>query len=449
MENETPQSIHEIMGTNYGLSRQQRYSLNVVNPKLGDKVDPQRIDNPLNVSSSNIATYLEFNQTTTPPSPPSNAIRIYTKAIGSSSKLFVLNTSGTESEILTSASVSLNTAYANGSVVDVNVADVQWRLTGANSFIIKNAAGSVNRFSVSNTAIDNSVPVNFLDSALFSTTKQMRFRDTATYISSKDLGYLDADATTGFRFNTGLVGINTTPTATLDILEVASTGAAPAGLYYQNAGHTALTTSTEHSFVNLDMSTSIEFATGNLTLQRAARIQPAVYDFVGASTITTATTLAIGGASNAGVNASITNSHGVYIESAPLTGSVTSAWGLSVNAPTGASNNYAAQFIGNVGIGTSTPSYPLDVTGTTRLAGNIRHTGTSLGFFSATPAVQQTSGANITNNVTTGGVDGTIANFTDLAIYANDAATIRNDIYQLARSVKIINDALRLYGLLT
>jgi hypothetical protein len=75
----------------------------------------------------------------------------------------------------------------------------------------------------------------------------------------------------------------------------------------------------------------------------------------------------------------------------------------------------------------------------------------ALGFFTAANAgvTQQTSGANLTNNVTSGGTNDTIANFTDLTIYANDAATIRNDIYQLARKMKQINDGLRAYGLFT
>ena len=72
-----------------------------------------------------------------------------------------------------------------------------------------------------------------------------------------------------------------------------------------------------------------------------------------------------------------------------------------------------------------------------------------IGFLGATAAVRQTSGADLTNNVTSGGTDDTIANFTDLTTYATDAATIRNDIYQLARKLKQVNDALRLYGLLT
>jgi hypothetical protein len=73
----------------------------------------------------------------------------------------------------------------------------------------------------------------------------------------------------------------------------------------------------------------------------------------------------------------------------------------------------------------------------------------SIGFYGTTPQTKQTSGENLTNNVTSGGTDGTIADFTSLTIYATDAAAIRNDIYQLARKLKQVNDALRTYGLLT
>jgi hypothetical protein len=72
-----------------------------------------------------------------------------------------------------------------------------------------------------------------------------------------------------------------------------------------------------------------------------------------------------------------------------------------------------------------------------------------MGFFGTSPQSQQTSGGNVTNNVTSGGTTDTIADITDQVIYANDAANIRNDIYQLARKVKQINDGLRVYGMLT
>ena len=73
----------------------------------------------------------------------------------------------------------------------------------------------------------------------------------------------------------------------------------------------------------------------------------------------------------------------------------------------------------------------------------------TVGFFGTAAAGVQTSGANLTNNVTAGGTDTTIADFTDLVTYSNDAAAIRNDLYQLSRKLKQVNDALRLYGLLT
>jgi hypothetical protein len=53
---------------------------------------------------------------------------------------------------------------------------------------------------------------------LWGTTKKVGFRDAALYISSKNDGYLDFDADTAFRFNTGMVGINCTPVETMDIL---------------------------------------------------------------------------------------------------------------------------------------------------------------------------------------------------------------------------------------
>lgn len=62
---------------------------------------------------------------------------------------------------------------------------------------------------------------------------------------------------------------------------------------------------------------------------------------------------------------------------------------------------------------------------------------------------QATGGQNVTNNVANGGVDGTIANYTDLTIYANDAAAIRNNLYQLARALKQDHDQLRAMGILT
>jgi hypothetical protein len=73
---------------------------------------------------------------------------------------------------------------------------------------------------------------------------------------------------------------------------------------------------------------------------------------------------------------------------------------------------------------------------------------TGVGFFGTAPVAQGTSGADLTNNVTSGGTNDQIDDFA-ASSYGTDAATIRNDIYQLARKLKQVNDALRDYGLLT
>ena len=76
-------------------------------------------------------------------------------------------------------------------------------------------------------------------------------------------------------------------------------------------------------------------------------------------------------------------------------------------------------------------------------------TGQKLGFFNATPVVQQTDGASLTNNIATGGTQDVITNYVDLTTYANDASIIRGNLNQLARKLKITVDALRSYGLLS
>ncbi len=70
-----------------------------------------------------------------------------------------------------------------------------------------------------------------------------------------------------------------------------------------------------------------------------------------------------------------------------------------------------------------------------------------IGFYNATPVIQQTQAA-LTNSVTAGGVTGTIADYSDLTVYANDAAAIRNDIYQLSLALANVIAAMRTYGIL-
>jgi hypothetical protein len=82
--------------------------------------------------------------------------------------------------------------------------------------------------------------------------------------------------------------------------------------------------------------------------------------------------------------------------------------------------------------------------GTSRLQINA----TGIGFQGTVGVAAQTSGANLTNNVTSGGTDNTVDDWT-IVDYATDAAAIRNAVYQLARKLKQVNDGLRTYGLFT
>lgn len=80
----------------------------------------------------------------------------------------------------------------------------------------------------------------------------------------------------------------------------------------------------------------------------------------------------------------------------------------------------------------------------------MRVNAVGISFLGVTaPVAAQTSGANLTNSVTSGGVNDTITDWTNLTTYSTDAAAIRNAVYQLARKVKQVNDGLRAFGLLT
>lgn len=94
-----------------------------------------------------------------------------------------------------------------------------------------------------------------------------------------------------------------------------STSGSPTAFTLTGAAHTTLTLSTEATDVNFNLSRTVQFATGALTTQRAMRIQAPTYSFVGASTITTASTLSISGPPVAGTNATITNAYALNVES--------------------------------------------------------------------------------------------------------------------------------------
>jgi hypothetical protein len=87
-------------------------------------------------------------------------------------------------------------------------------------------------------------------------------------------------------------------------------------------------------------------ATGALALQEEIKFVTGSHSFTGASTVTDLVGLSISGPPSGGASATVTNAHALMIPTKALTG-VTNGYGLTVAAPSGATNNYATQFIGD------------------------------------------------------------------------------------------------------
>jgi hypothetical protein len=140
-----------------------------------------------------------------------------------------------------------------------------------------------------------------------------------------------------------------------------STGGVGLVLSVSQGAHTALSASNGSVATVMAVSGNlVQFNTGAVDIVYALQVAGSTISFVGSSTITDACTIAITGTPVASTNATITNLHSLYIP--PLTvnsgGTVTNSYGLTVNAHNGATNNWAAQFLGGVGIRVRTGSAP-------------------------------------------------------------------------------------------
>lgn len=229
------------------LTERERYSRLISNPVGGDKISPQRIVEPFDADAVLISSYAQFNQIPQPSSPATGGIRLYTKSTGLDTKLYILNNLGVEKELLSTATITLENAYINGSVVDVDSTDVEWRID-AFDFAITNSTGLTDYLRVDETGVkifdytlpltdgipdqvlstDGAGQVSFtsigtigdttylrLDgtnspitgNVLVDTTNQIQFRDTDISISSLVDGDLDIDADVNINFRTGGVNV--------------------------------------------------------------------------------------------------------------------------------------------------------------------------------------------------------------------------------------------------
>ena len=163
------------------------------------------------------------------------------------------------------------------------------------------------------------------------------------------------DASSSNNYFNGNVGIGTTtPAGMLDVSKALSeTPSATVGAYISLSASTLTDNATVGSGT----------ATGAVFNSIAAPTLAATNSSV---TTTNAYNLYLGGAPKSSSNETLTNTTALYIAAAAVkpSGAVTNSYGLQVNAQTGATNNYSAIFSGgNVGIGTTSPIYPLQVNG--------------------------------------------------------------------------------------
>ena len=120
----------------------------------------------------------------------------------------------------------------------------------------------------------------------------------------------------------------------------------------------------ESNDILFDLNRTLTFAGGaNITNQRAMLVTAPTYAG-GAISIDTTATLGISGAPKKGASITIGTTTALLISSGNVNGgsAPVNSYGAMINAQTGATNNYAATFMGgNVGIGTTAPGSALDV----------------------------------------------------------------------------------------
>lgn len=108
----------------------------------------------------------------------------------------------------------------------------------------------------------------------------------------------------------------------------AASSGATTDFTFVGAAHTAQTTTAEVVLVNFNLAQTVTWATGNVTTERAYRVQAPTLAAAGASTFATAVTFDISGPPIAGTNATLTNAYPMHLGSGKLliSTSATTGW---------------------------------------------------------------------------------------------------------------------------
>jgi hypothetical protein len=262
------------------------------------------------------------------------------------------------------------------------VADITSTSTGVanNNFTVLNVSSSgftdsdngndkTYGIKISNTRNSSSTSIGYKTIGLYVTASGtvasansnngLNARNYAAIFENGWIGLETADPLSKFHIGTGNYRLPYTAGSSL-------TGAAALRIDDFTAAYGTVTGTGASAFTTFDTS-----SIGTMTVNNSIVGGPG-------GSITNASTLRIASAPVSGTGGGITTSHGLYIGTANV-GSITSSYGLTVNTQTGATNNYAAAFLGgNVGIGTSTPTATLDVASVATTGTAMRVTANSL-----------------------------------------------------------------------
>jgi len=239
---------------------------------------------------------------------------------------------------------------------------------GALSFAVGNNGTTIaaTMYNSGNINIGNASNTN---ARLFRVGQDTAIVDIGSNQGSTGSGAIYFNATTPSSTNYAIQGTSTTtsvngPTTSIDYriagtvrylmtnfahtFTVAGSGSVVTQYSFTGIAANALTASTETVGANFNFAQNLQHATGALALNRDVLIQARTHAAIAASTITDAATLGITSSPFSNTNVTITNSHGILVQTANVqtAGAVTNSYGITVNAMTGGTNNYSAQFLG-------------------------------------------------------------------------------------------------------
>jgi hypothetical protein len=126
-----------------------------------------------------------------------------------------------------------------------------------------------------------------------------------------------------------------------------SRGSALAGFEYNTSGGT-FTSATETPVVAFNINATNNYNTGSKAIQRDFRILGSTNTASAASIITVAATLGVDAPPIASTNIIQTLAAGIYVGSGNVGSSTVAGYGIYINAPTGATANWAAGFNGDI-----------------------------------------------------------------------------------------------------